>query len=166
MRAVVVPWCRVYTTCGIPSASPHKAFPWPGLVWTWFWNQVEVIWVVTPCSVVVGYKRFKGPSCLHLHHRFRNVGILPQHCTASQPRRFDLNLHRCDNLKSRFREWSSCLICGCVAVYYTLTFSAGSAVSKRVSLLNWWGLVLGAYTRSCAAHIIHIQSLLYMNFIP
>jgi hypothetical protein len=27
---------------------------------------VEVFWVVTPCSVVVGYQRFGGPSCLHL----------------------------------------------------------------------------------------------------
>jgi len=23
--------------------------------------QVEVFWVVTPCSVVVGYQRFRGP---------------------------------------------------------------------------------------------------------
>jgi hypothetical protein len=28
--------------------------------------QVEVFWVVTPCSVVVGYQRFRGPCCLHL----------------------------------------------------------------------------------------------------
>jgi hypothetical protein len=26
--------------------------------------QVEVYWVVTPCSVVVGYQRFRGPCCL------------------------------------------------------------------------------------------------------
>jgi hypothetical protein len=31
--------------------------------------QVEVFWVVTPCSVAVGYKRFGGSYCL-----FRNVG--------------------------------------------------------------------------------------------
>jgi len=42
--------------------------------------QVEVFWVVTPCSVVVGHRRFGGPCCL------RNVGILLQHYTASQPR--------------------------------------------------------------------------------
>jgi len=29
--------------------------------------QVEVFWVVTPCSVVVGYQRFSGPCCHHLH---------------------------------------------------------------------------------------------------
>jgi hypothetical protein len=28
--------------------------------------QVEVFWIVTPCSVVVGYRRFGGPCCLHL----------------------------------------------------------------------------------------------------
>jgi hypothetical protein len=26
--------------------------------------QVEVFWVVTLCSVVVGYRRFRGPCCL------------------------------------------------------------------------------------------------------
>jgi hypothetical protein len=39
--------------------------------------QVEVVWVVTPCSVVVGYHRFRGPRCLYLY---------PQHYMASQPR--------------------------------------------------------------------------------
>jgi hypothetical protein len=28
--------------------------------------QVEVFWVVTPCSVVVGHQRFRGPLCFHL----------------------------------------------------------------------------------------------------
>jgi len=28
--------------------------------------EVEVFWVVTPCSVVVGYLRFRSPRCLHL----------------------------------------------------------------------------------------------------
>jgi hypothetical protein len=28
--------------------------------------QVEVLWVVTPCSVVVGYQSFSDPCCLHL----------------------------------------------------------------------------------------------------
>jgi hypothetical protein len=27
--------------------------------------QVEVLWFVTPCSVVVGYRRFEGPYCFH-----------------------------------------------------------------------------------------------------
>jgi hypothetical protein len=26
---------------------------------------VVVFWVVTPCSAVVGYQRFRGPCCLH-----------------------------------------------------------------------------------------------------
>jgi len=29
--------------------------------------QVGVFWVVTPCSVVVGYQFFGGPCCLHLY---------------------------------------------------------------------------------------------------
>jgi hypothetical protein len=28
--------------------------------------QIEVFCVMTLCSVVVGYQRFKGPCCLHL----------------------------------------------------------------------------------------------------
>jgi hypothetical protein len=28
--------------------------------------QVEIFWGVMPCSVVVGYQRFRGPCCLHL----------------------------------------------------------------------------------------------------
>jgi hypothetical protein len=29
--------------------------------------QVELLWIVTPRSDVVGYQRFGGPCCLHLH---------------------------------------------------------------------------------------------------
>jgi hypothetical protein len=51
--------------------------------------QVEVFWVVTSSSVVVGYQRFGGP--LHPEDvgnmSLRNVSILPQNYTASQPRR-------------------------------------------------------------------------------
>jgi hypothetical protein len=36
------------------------------------------LWVVTSCSVLVGYQRFRCPWCLHL-------GIPPQHYTVSQP---------------------------------------------------------------------------------
>jgi len=28
--------------------------------------EVDVFWVLTPCSVVLGYQRFGGPCCLHL----------------------------------------------------------------------------------------------------
>jgi len=45
--------------------------------------QVKVLGVMTPCSVVVGYQRFMD---------LLNVGILPQHYTASQPSRRRLEL--------------------------------------------------------------------------
>jgi hypothetical protein len=51
--------------------------------------QVEVFWVTTLCSVVVGYQRFRGPCCLHLH------GILPQRHTVSQTRRSRLKIYFC-----------------------------------------------------------------------
>jgi len=28
--------------------------------------QLDVFWVVTPCSVVVGYQHLTGPCCIHL----------------------------------------------------------------------------------------------------
>jgi hypothetical protein len=28
--------------------------------------EIEVFWVVMPCSVALGYRRFRGPCCLHL----------------------------------------------------------------------------------------------------
>jgi len=61
------------------------------LLWTKninFTSQVEDFWVMTPCSVVVGDQRFRGPCCLQLQGSmdFWNVGILPQHYMASQPR--------------------------------------------------------------------------------
>jgi len=53
--------------------------------------EVEVFWVVTPCSVVVGYQCFWGPSCLHCEDGgskvLWNIGILLQLYMVSQPRR-------------------------------------------------------------------------------
>jgi hypothetical protein len=44
--------------------------------------QVEVFWVVTPCSVVVGYQRFRVPCCLHLNPENLSRGLLS--CDAVQ----------------------------------------------------------------------------------
>jgi hypothetical protein len=52
--------------------------------------QVDVFCIVTPCNVVVGYQCFRGPCCLHLQGE---VGIPPQHYTASQPRRPRLEIY-------------------------------------------------------------------------
>jgi len=36
--------------------------------------QVEVFCVLTPCSDVAGYKRFRGPRCLHLQGEVAGMG--------------------------------------------------------------------------------------------
>jgi hypothetical protein len=52
--------------------------------------QVEVFWVVTLCSVLVGYQHFGGPCYLCLQDEgggsrvLRSTGILPQHYMVSQ----------------------------------------------------------------------------------
>jgi hypothetical protein len=38
---------------------------------SWLWFQVMVLWVVTPCSDVVGYQRFGKPRCIHLQGSYR-----------------------------------------------------------------------------------------------
>jgi len=48
--------------------------------------QAEVVWVMTPCSVVVGYQYDEDGGSMDLW----NVGILPQHYTASQLRKLRL----------------------------------------------------------------------------
>jgi hypothetical protein len=37
--------------------------------------QVEVFWVVTPCSAVVGYQFFGGPCCLHIQCEVKWIGV-------------------------------------------------------------------------------------------
>jgi hypothetical protein len=64
--------------------------------------QLEVFWVVTPCSVVLGKQRFRGPCRLHLQDEDgggmvpRNVGTLSQHYMKSQLRRsrFEFSVHK------------------------------------------------------------------------
>jgi hypothetical protein len=56
--------------------------------------QVAVFWIVTPCSDVVGYRRFGEPCCLHHPEDedgmvLRNVGILPHHYKVSQTTEFN-----------------------------------------------------------------------------
>jgi hypothetical protein len=36
--------------------------------------QVEVFWVVIPCSTAVGYQRFGRPCCLHLQGEVNDTG--------------------------------------------------------------------------------------------
>jgi hypothetical protein len=36
--------------------------------------QVDIFWVVTPCSVVVGYQPFGEPCCFHLQGEVNGTG--------------------------------------------------------------------------------------------
>jgi hypothetical protein len=38
--------------------------------------RVEVFWVLTPGNVVVGYRRFRGPFCLHRDPEDSSRGLL------------------------------------------------------------------------------------------
>jgi len=57
--------------------------------------QVYVFWAVTPCSVVVGYQRFRSPCYIEGagSMNIRNFGILLQHYTVSQPRKHRLEVN-------------------------------------------------------------------------
>jgi hypothetical protein len=52
--------------------------------------QVEVIWVVTLYSVVVGFQRFGGPFCLHLQGEDR--GSMVSYSTTRRHNPDDLDL--------------------------------------------------------------------------
>jgi len=44
---------------------------------------VVVVWVMTPCSFVIGYQRFRGPCCIHFH--FTSLHSTPLHSTPLHP---------------------------------------------------------------------------------
>jgi hypothetical protein len=69
------------------------------------------LWVMKPCSDVVGYRRFGGPYCLYLHPAdgggevLRNFGVVPHHDTWSPPGRprletFDTSMEIPDSFPS------------------------------------------------------------------
>jgi len=37
--------------------------------------QVEVFWIVTQHSVIIGYQHFRGPCCLHLQGEVNDAGF-------------------------------------------------------------------------------------------
>jgi len=80
--------------------------------------EVNVSWVVTPCSVVVGYHRFRGPCCLHLwvmtlcsdvvgYQRFGDPCCLQhRHKTTGRcnTEELDFKFHSRVNLKSHIND--------------------------------------------------------------
>jgi hypothetical protein len=55
--------------------------------------QIAIFWVVTPYSVVAGYKSFRGRCCLHL----QGEDVTVQY---HNPKHHDLHFHRREKLKS------------------------------------------------------------------
>jgi hypothetical protein len=54
--------------------------------------QVEAFWVLTTCSVVVGYQCFRGPCCLHLQAWTCEMFVFYHDIIQHQnPEDFDLN---------------------------------------------------------------------------
>jgi hypothetical protein len=81
-----------YLDAGVQGTSLSTALT---ISWSNNGFKVECFWVVTPCSVTVGYRLFRCPSCLHLHEDggskvIWRVGILPQLYTASEFRKHRL----------------------------------------------------------------------------
>jgi hypothetical protein len=66
--------------------------------------QVEVFWVVTPCSVVVEYQRFRDTCCVYLHFTLKMEAALSSETMVSyynttwrhNPEDLDLKHHRCE----------------------------------------------------------------------
>jgi hypothetical protein len=54
--------------------------------------QVQIFWVVTPCGFVVGYQRFVGPCCLHLHGEGFSETLVSYHNTTWRHNQEDLDL--------------------------------------------------------------------------
>jgi len=62
---------------------------------------------MTPCSVVVGYKRFGEPCWLHPHGEVTETLVSYHNIRSHNPEDFDFKLHRLENLKSRNTEFYS-----------------------------------------------------------
>jgi len=73
--------------------------------------QVEVFWIVTPCTLVVGYQRFGDPCCLHFHGEARTYETLVSyHNTTRRHNLEDLDLkHLRESLKTRKGEFAPVL---------------------------------------------------------
>jgi hypothetical protein len=71
--------------------------------------RVEVFWVMTPSTVVVGYQCFGGSCCLHVNFTLKTEATQPSETLVTyniatlchKPEDHGFNLHRRGNLKSR-----------------------------------------------------------------
>jgi len=73
--------------------------------------QVAMLWVLTPCSDVVGYHRFGGSCCVHLHvvilcsnvTRYQLVGCVHWREVHQLPE-YLFSVHKCPPLDSTSRS--------------------------------------------------------------
>jgi hypothetical protein len=54
--------------------------------------QVEFLWVVTPCSDVVGHQRFGGSCCIHLQGEAKSLHGVRIQKTSTKSHEFFLEL--------------------------------------------------------------------------
>jgi hypothetical protein len=156
------------------SASNNVQNPWPiwiklGLIWVlrlsrrWFF---EILWVVTLCSVVVGYQRFRGEGGGSVG--LWNDGFLSQHYTASQPRRHRLSPWRCRRHGSPKRWYPITTLHGVTTQKTSIRFSSVhfkghfTSLNKpfwvNVCLMSlwhtfWWHLPHCTSVVRCYAHV-------------
>jgi hypothetical protein len=107
-------------------------------------RQVDVFWVVTPRSLVVGYRRFGTPWYLHVQGEewdgmvFGYVGILPQHYKAS-----NLRTHGLES-SSPWKPQVLHSISFCVCMYSSLLINVMECLLLKRLLLNVAVLIAGS----------------------
>jgi len=123
---------------------------------------------VTPCRVAVGYHHFGGLYCLHfqLHPEdgssnvLRNVGVLPEHYTASQSRkpRFESSRQLKHQISPRFISISVLQFCLILDVPSCFRYCRSSHFCSAGSTSG--GLCHTQYRASCGASSFLTEALL------